>query len=210
MMREIKFRAWFAKERKMADVKQIDFFGGGLGKTHATIHAETDFEKGGWYSKLKENTNRNTSLPNSNEQIKRVSLMQCTGVKDDVEKDIYEGDIIEIYNVGAVGKPEHYIGAVEFENGSFICDRADKSKSIPLHEVVGAAFSVEVIGNVYENQNILKSVRCCDCCGNNMYDGYYHEDSGDVVCDRECGNKHFEDFEKRNEALEIIWTTFEY
>ena len=142
--------------------------------------------------------------------LEDVEIMQYTGVKDDVEKEIYEGDIIEIYNVGAVGKPEHYIGAVEYENGSFIYDRADKSKSIPLHEVVGAAFSVEVIGNVHENENILKSVRCCDCCGNNMYDGYYHEDSGDVVCDRECGNKHFEDFEERNEALEIIWTSFEY
>ena len=162
-MREIKFRAWFAKERKMVDVKRIDFFGGRLGKTHATIHAETDFEKGGWFSKLKESTNRNTSLPNSNEQIKRVDLMQYTGLKDSKGNEIYEGDVVKF-----LYKPSYPLGDSEFDEvvicrvavcltGEFILEKSCSDEfEESLFSAVNYDSDLEVIGNIHDNPELLE------------------------------------------------------
>ena len=51
----------------------------------------------------------------------------------------------------------------------------------------------------------------CNCveCGEEITNGFYHEDSGHTVCDAECGRKQFEDFDERTEEMEIFWTCFE-
>lgn len=156
-MREIKFRAWFAKERKMVDVKQIDFFGGRLGKTHATIHAETDFEKGGWFSKLKESTNRNTSLPNSNEQIKRVNLMQYTGMEDSKGNEIYEGDIVRFpfreYDEDCVVVSPR-VGYVRFTFGQWSVRIKENNRSTNLYGTDSR--KIEIIGNIHDNPELLE------------------------------------------------------
>lgn len=48
----------------------------------------------------------------------------------------------------------------------------------------------------------------CVVCDEKITNGFYHEDSGDVVCDMECGRKYFEAFDERTEELEIFWTCF--
>lgn len=71
-------------------------------------------------------------------------LMQYTGLKDKHGTEIFEGDIIQ--SVHACGYPTEWKSntVVKFENGAFYPFR------YPPQEVY------EVIGNIYENPELLK------------------------------------------------------
>ena len=49
----------------------------------------------------------------------------------------------------------------------------------------------------------------CDQCEKQTDSGFYHEDSGLIVCSKDCGRELFDDFDTRTDELEIFWTTFE-
>lgn len=70
-------------------------------------------------------------------------LMQYTGLKDKIGKEIYEGDIMD-YGFGRVF-------SVQFKEGGYVAVFPDlKSNSmIPLR-------LFEIIGNIYENPELLK------------------------------------------------------
>lgn len=158
-MREIKFRAWFAKERKMVDVKRLDIHGGIISPSYQTVYAETDFEKGGWYTKLKESTKRNTSLPNSSEQIKRVSLMQYTGFKDCEGVEVYEDDIIELtlnfYDEDSCTSEQKVAnGLVMFDSGQWHV--RVRSLGAGTNLFGQDSRKVRVVGNIHESPETLK------------------------------------------------------
>lgn len=80
-----------------------------------------------------------------------IPLMQFTGLLDKNGKEIYEGDIVkQIFPAGPKKKDGmiEEIDVVKFESGQFEVD------SIPLY--VSEDFYVEVIGNIYENADLLK------------------------------------------------------
>ena len=86
------------------------------------------------------------------EGYKEFDLMQYTGLKDMKDKEIYEGDIL-FESFG-----EKYYKVV-FENGSFRAEfEGDfEEHSFDLIDVV--AQGCEVVGNIYENPELIKEVR---------------------------------------------------
>ena len=128
-MREIKFRAWLKEERKMVNVETL-FIGINrlcFGNSKTEDLFFRDFEE--------------------------VELMQYTGLKDKNGKEIYEGDIVLIKLDETSTWHKTVVG---FKKGVFIADLIDKEDYVYIfhHGFTGDDF--EIIGNVYENKNLLE------------------------------------------------------
>lgn len=79
---------------------------------------------------------------------KHLELMQFTGLKDKNGKEIYEGDIIRYNYTDNPDNPD--IGEVEFKFGMFCLE--DGAINLSHVYVVN---SLEIIGNIYENPELL-------------------------------------------------------
>lgn len=128
MNREIKFRAWDKENEEMYDVAMIDMETGEV--------AYTDHPTG----------------YNADALLEQVELMQCTGLKDKNGKEIYEGDIVRIDDLG--------IGIVDYEEGRFAMRRREERFCWPVYcRIDHSPFVPEVIGNIYENPELLRENR---------------------------------------------------
>lgn len=136
-MRELKFRAWDKKEKRMFKVWSLTFSG--------INHPE-----------VRELMNR----PHPRFSIEEAELkhhpldtilMQHAGLKDKNSKEIYEGDIVKLGN-GDLCIIKHY--SVDNSCSMFIAKPINKNP----HAQRYTQFSgyVEVIGNIYENPDLLK------------------------------------------------------
>lgn len=86
-------------------------------------------------------------------QVAPFSVGEYTGMDDKAGTRIFEGDIIKaVMNGGNYDQYEFPIGQVVFENGAF-CLR-DRRETTPLCSFAPAV-SFEVIGNIYDNQELL-------------------------------------------------------
>lgn len=85
------------------------------------------------------------------ETVEPESIGQFTGLKDINEKEIYEGDII-LWSDGH--KSNDYIDIVIFKDGSFRCRNINSL--LPYDSGGGKLFYPKVIGNIYENPELLK------------------------------------------------------
>ena len=122
-MREIKFRAWDKENGKMIFNPLI-----------------TDINSASNYIGLND-------LPGKfNDNF--IELMQYTGLKDKNGGEIYEGDIVKIYD--DFGKDELLIDSVISVPGGFMLKDWDSEYGWPNTED-----SVEIIGNIYENPELL-------------------------------------------------------
>lgn len=75
-------------------------------------------------------------------------VMQCTGLKDKNGKLIYEGDIVK-FKTELFGKPKQIIWDE--------CHYILKDTFIILCDMEIKQFGLEVIGNIYENKELLES-----------------------------------------------------
>lgn len=112
-----KFRAWSKAKKIMSDVKKIDFCNG--------LIDTRSFEE---------------------LEIEKVVLMQSARIKDKNGKEIFEGDVVELYG--------ETILPVLFEDGCF--GTRFLSGITPL-VAIGSEF-IEILGNIHEHPELLKQV----------------------------------------------------
>ena len=134
-MREIKFRAWDKQNNKyFRECCWLSFCPNGI--RFMWTDSETD----------------NMMVTELND----YELMQFTGLKDKNGKEIYEGDIVKYTVDLGGGSKKTYIGQVLW-NSEWACWDI---VSGPIHEfdwVKIARNGYEVIGNIYENPELLEA-----------------------------------------------------
>lgn len=80
--------------------------------------------------------------------LEETPIMQYTGLKDVWEKEIYEGDIL------FESSEEKYFKVV-FENASFRAEAEGDFEEYSLDLIDVVAQGCEVVGNIYENPELL-------------------------------------------------------
>lgn len=74
-------------------------------------------------------------------------LMQVIGLKDTQGQDIFEGDIVEVFNTY---KEETFRGSVQYHNGAYTLRKDDLTSHSRFIN-----YEMHVIGNVYQNPKLL-------------------------------------------------------
>jgi uncharacterized phage protein (TIGR01671 family) len=139
-MREIKYRAWDKDTEQLRRVSMMDFPEWSV----STVELDMNDEVHDYYS-----TERNSF---KNEETDRFLLMQYTGLKDKNGIEIYEGDIaVSKYH----NRPPH-VGVLEWDNDGADYNINDKFGMCLCGFGVGGV-DYEVIGNIYENPELLNA-----------------------------------------------------
>lgn len=138
--REIKFRAWEKSTKQMHDVVQIDFKSWVAIPVPAYINDEGDYD---WHLEQR--------------RIDEFVLMQYTGLKDKNGKEIYEGDILlhsgwsnKGLNTGAFARKYE----VKYDEVKFMFSVGSAMSLYGLSSIDYG--TLEIIGNIYENPELLK------------------------------------------------------
>ncbi len=166
MTREIKFRAWDRKDRKMITKENFktnpENFIEGISITgnfslfeNNTYRDSEDFELM-QFTELFDNT-KWEDLPQYEQQLFRISLGTEYGEEAKKKwkgKEIYEGDIVR---TRWIEDDKIYVGKVIFEEGHFCLEIEDIFKPIFQNEYSSYIRELEVIGNIYENPELLEN-----------------------------------------------------
>lgn len=130
-MREIKFRAYDKKKKKWVWDKEPFYL---IGET-------TMFDLLNQFSI---------------DAVNDIVLVQYTGLKDKNGKEIYEGDICIGLVVDSYADMSKVPFSVEFQDGCFIENRNGSNLGYYKNVSYGIGNSLEVIGNIYDNKDLLE------------------------------------------------------
>lgn len=123
-----KFRAFLTETKTIYDVLQID-----LSRSMVSLKIENASE---WY------------------WFKEVVLMQSTGLKDKNGVEIFEGDVL-LHTSSSVNYSDtywhSYVQVYRINSGAYRI----KGKHIYDTELMSGRNRLEVVGNIYQNQNLL-------------------------------------------------------
>ena len=131
-MREIKFRVWDKTFKMMLnpELVDIDFSEGKIEVTTDTLRYEEVYT----------------------DEIKDFVLMQYTNFKDKNGKEIYEGDILKIkIDVETINL------YVKYDKGEYRLI-GERKWGNSLYRYIDFC-NVEVIGNIYENEDLIKNIK---------------------------------------------------
>lgn len=136
-----KFRVWDKRTEEMLDVRLISYFSTGNICRVEAQNAVGDIK----------------ILDDYKTSIEDIELMQSTGLKDKNGKLIYEGDIVKFYF-----DRDKVIGVIAWDNEhqvGFYVNTTDyfKDKYIINYDFL-CGFNYEVIGNIYENKELLNEI----------------------------------------------------
>lgn len=140
-MRTIKFRAVFTNE---VGVKITSINAFSLAQMASYEEHEWDFSDG-------------TSLPSNDAEDGDLEYLEFSGLHDKNGKEIFEGDII----VNRKGAGERYPYRVVYREdwGKFVLNlipwQVEGHKERTIYKSVQAAQNWEVMGNIYENSELL-------------------------------------------------------
>lgn len=126
-----KFRAWDKVNKKLKQVYSINF------------------DKNGEIESIKEEYTEPNEIY-AMFDIGYFELMQSTGLKDKDGTEIYEGDIVR-YNRGVSYSVEKFPYSVKYIEGTFVLEHG-----FIQHNLFKNLEYVTVIGNVYENPDLLE------------------------------------------------------
>ena len=133
-MRELKFRIWIKDEKRYYDESDEESYMI-VPNGNVTYTSEAYEEDDVWF-------NDTTSATND------VIVEQYTGLKDKNDKEIYEGDVVNIQGI------KYY---VDFEHGGFWFNNDNlKWKANRPFTHFQEINDTEVIGNVHENADLLE------------------------------------------------------
>ena len=144
MKREIKFRAWLTELEQLIPAEQV------LGFVSEPIDEKMTHDRILQYSNLPLKGGYCVERENSEYYV----LMQYTGIKDKTGKEIYEGDILKVDNNETIDMwMRGEVGEVKFIPSRFtLCLKNDDKKML----TEDFEDCVTVIGNVFENHELLK------------------------------------------------------
>ena len=134
MNREIKFRAWDKKTEQIFTVEGLNW--SSVDKQLQTVYSMSDFG-------ALQNGQNSGDYRRTDEE---VELMQYTGLKDKNGVEIYEGDIV-------VGYPDIVSSA---SKAPAIVSMWDMSWCAGTEQLSNNDDSIEVIGNIYQNPELLE------------------------------------------------------
>lgn len=136
------FRAFNKKTKKMYS---IDGFKSSERKIYRCSLADDEFRSG-----------RLETFHFVEDNLDNYILMQSTGLKDKNGQEIFEGDVVRhidfLLNNETVNK-------VYFKDGLFMYDVVvdEYTYDVPIGEIIENSI-VEVVGNIYQNSELLESV----------------------------------------------------
>jgi len=143
-----KFRAWSKLSNEMKDVISLNINYEFPECSNVILETNT-------FDDIKTHNNSITCANGLN----NVVLMQCTGLKDKNGKLIYEGDIVRYaeYEIEEIEPEWEYTEIVWGSNYDYPAFdlKIHNFESNGLSEIFACGWTIEVIGNIYENKELL-------------------------------------------------------
>ena len=142
-MREIKFRGYDTEFKKITyfDDEEYDY------RPPLSFRLDQVFKKDSNYNDYEDFEYKDIT--------DKLVIMQYTGLKDKNRNEIYEGDIVKALINGI-----WYIGQVIYEHSGFTIDITN-NKQLKFGRRGIIEIFTEVIGNIYENKNLLEEKEQC-------------------------------------------------